>query len=156
MFPTAKPRAHHYRFAHHALQTALLEPGPELGPLVAAGLADGALISSWYALGEELPDSERLIPDGLHAELVDIAGHESVLVTLPEAVAPGEAWFVAVMPCEPREQRRFFTLESSWDVVNDIAGTVVGEWRGEHHINLVDGTTATADAFIELLTDRFG
>jgi hypothetical protein len=108
----------------------------------------GALRATWESVGSNHGESERLADDGLSVERRDIGGAEGLLITLPPAPHVAEAIFVMVAPLNPASARRFFTLESGWDVVNRRPYTVLGEWTKHGHDNLGDGPPGEHAAFI--------
>lgn len=72
-----------------------------------------------------------------------------MLVARPEALRIAEAPFVLVTPLSPASERRYFTLEIGWDVVNRRPYTVLGEWADRGYLNLGIGPAAEPEKFIE-------
>jgi hypothetical protein len=142
------PRPHHYEFAHRALLRMAVSPRVDLAALAGAGRLDSALRATWAAVGERHAEADRLPDDGLHGELVEVAGHPAVLVTFPVANHVAEAFFALVAPLDPPESRRYLTLELSWNVVTGRPTTVIGEWRAGSHFNLGEGPEAAKPAFL--------
>jgi hypothetical protein len=115
--------------------------------MAAAGRLDSALLASWAAVGGELADTERLSPDGLAGEALTVGGRGVVLVTLPPALGPAEAHFVALVTGPPAGTRRFFTLERSV-ALDGSPATVVGEWSTTTHVNYGLGPDPNGPAFV--------
>lgn len=82
-----------------------------------------------------------------------MGGIRGLLVTLPEALRVPEAVFVMVAPLGPPSARRFFTLESGWDVAGRKRCTVLGEWSEGGHTTLGDGPPAAAGAFVTAVAE---
>ena len=141
-----QPRTHHYRFAHQRLPQIMLDPGIDVAALAVAGRLDTALRSTWAAAAEGLDEAERLEPDGLAGELHAGDDVDVVLVTLPPALGPAEAHFVALAAAG--STRRFFTLELSVSVFSSEIGTVLGEWTDDRHVNYGSGPAPTAPDFL--------
>jgi hypothetical protein len=144
-----QPRRHHYEFAHRVLPSILLNPNVDLEHL--AGDLEhlhGALRATWERLGSKHDESDRLPPDGLVVERRDVGDAEGILVTLPPALHVAEAIFILVAPLDAGSARRFFTLESGWDVVHRQRYTVLGEWSDTGHSNLGEGPPVDGGAFI--------
>jgi hypothetical protein len=150
---TAHPRRHHYEFAHRALPSIMLSPDVDLvrfsGDLERL---DRALRATWDDVGSRQPESDRVAPDGLEVERRSVGGTEGLLITLPTALNPAEAIFVLVVPLDPSTGRRFFTLESGWDVVNKRTYTVLCSWTTDRHINHGPGPTPDPDAFVDAVS----
>lgn len=146
----AQPRTHHYRFAHQRLPQIMLDPGVDVLALAAAGRLDSALRSTWTAAAHGIDEAERLAPDGLAGEL---HGADLVLVTLPPPMGPAEAYFVALAAAG--STRRYFTLEMSVSLFGDGAGTVLGEWTADRHVNYGPGPAPTAPDFLAAVRRRF-
>ena len=130
-----RPRPHHYRFGHRALPSVLLSPRVDLRAIVDQGRVLAGLRSTWVSVGEELDAQDRLDDDGLNCAVVEVAGTQGLLVTLPAPADATEAYFTLVLPLAPAGTRRYFTLEFSWDVVGARPSTVIGEWSDRGHLN---------------------
>ena len=153
-WPSDPPRRHHYAFAHQVLPSLARQPGIDLPAMAVAGLLDDALASAWADVGRQLPEEERLAPDGLHGELADLGGTAAVLVTLPPAQRTAEAHLAAILPADPPEHSRYLVLEHSWTADGEPA-TVLGEWvPGPEHLNLGPGPAPDRESFITALKER--
>lgn len=144
-----RPRPQHYEFAHRALPAIAGRVMRDL-PAVRHDL-DAMLRFMWGKAGERVADAPAGSVEGLHGEVVEVAGREVVLVTLPPAEHATEAHFVAIVPGDPP---RVFTLEHTWHVPDDAPGTVLGEWTEERHVNYGDGPEPEADAFLTAVAAR--
>jgi hypothetical protein len=152
---TGGPRRHHYDFAHRALPSIMLNPDVDLAQLASVpDRLNGALRATWQRVGDQLGESDRIPDDGLAVELRLVDGVDALLVTLPPALNQAEAIFVLIMPLEPATERRLFTLESGWDVVNRRTYTVLGSWTDAGHLNLGEGPSPDPDAFIAAISTR--
>jgi hypothetical protein len=148
-------RPFHYRFAHRLLSTLLLNPRYRLRDMGADGFATEFLHFVWSDYEQHFPAEERLSPDGLAGTLERAGTVEVLLVTMPPAEHKAEAHFVAVVPCEPPEERRFLTLEHSWTLADEPA-TMLGAWDKGSHLNLGPGPEPTAAAYLAWIGERFG
>ncbi len=131
------PRPHHYEVAHRILPSLMLDPRSDLAQAQATGRLEPALRAVWQEAGRRHRQSDRVDPEGLRCELVEMDSGVGVLVVLPQALRTAEAIAVLVSPLDPATARRYFTLEYSID----LAGTpcaVLGEWSAEGHRNYGD------------------
>jgi hypothetical protein len=144
--PVDRPRPHHYRFAHRRLPQIMLNPDVDPAAMDVSGRLHPALLASWAAVGGELAEADRLAPDGLAAARVRVDGREVVLVTLPPALGPAEAHFVALIGAADGT-RRYFTLERSV-AFDGRAATVLGEWAVAGHVNFGAGPAPDGPAFV--------
>ncbi|MBT8224454.1 MAG: hypothetical protein HKP61_02625 [Dactylosporangium sp.] len=142
-----RPRAHHYEFAHRQLPQILLRPDVDLVGLATAGRLVRALEGGWAAAGARLPADHRLDCDGLDAELTGHGPGRILLIIPPPAEHSPEAHFIAVAPCAPASERRYFTLERAHGLDGQVR-TMVGEWRSGTHVNLGYGPEPEPGAFL--------
>ncbi|WBB62928.1 hypothetical protein O7599_10520 [Streptomyces sp. WMMC500] len=103
-------RRQHYAFAHAVLRDLALTAPERLLAAALDGSLDAELRALWRQAAAGLPPGEQSDewPAGR------LVGHDSVLVTLPPAVAPPEAHFVLVT-APPGAPVRYATLEASPD-----------------------------------------
>ena len=145
-FGNDAPRPHHYEFAHRALPAVAARFAADVAAWRTGDL-DGLLRHLWAEAGERLPEPDRLDPDGLRGEVVEVAGHDAILVTLPPATSTAEAHFVALVAAAPP---RVVTLEYTLNVDDSVA-TVLGEWHGGGHVNRGEGPPPDRDAFLAVV-----
>jgi hypothetical protein len=142
-----------YEFTFQVLPQILLSPNVDLVAMAESGRLRTALQQTWASLAERHGHLSQLENDDLTYETREIAGHPSLVVTMPTPRRPPMAYFVAVTPIEPADRRRYLTLEMSWDVVHRRQDTVVGAWSPEEgHLNLGTGPSPTVGAFAAHLT----
>lgn len=144
------PRTHHYLFVHRAMPRILFSRRTDPSRIAAANALDRALLETWTEVGDALPESERLAPDGLHSELVTLGDIQAVLITLPTAQHVTEAHFIALAPTNPPRKRRYIVLEFSLDSETNQPVTVLGEWRrNRHHANYGRGPVPSGELFLQ-------
>jgi hypothetical protein len=165
-----KPRDQHYAFAHVVLrQLAFEDPVGCIGVLHSPE-KDKMLASLWDKIGEQCraggaadgvvegpPPSVRPAPVGRFP---------SSIVTMPEALDPTEAHFIAIVlhvdvaalragdePPE-RPELSYFTLEKGVSLTGQ-SRTVLCGWNAEgSHLNFGDGPPAEFDAFVAAVAEH--
>ncbi len=141
-------RVHHYGYVHRVLAGAAAEFGPKMVATPPVREVGQSLAAMWEDFGQSLPPEEQLPSDGLAGSLLDREGNRLLLVTLPEPIAPTEAYFAAVVLPTGATSCRYFTLEYSIGPFDGVPGTVLGEWAQQNHVNLGEGPEPEPDAFV--------
>ncbi|MFC5180172.1 hypothetical protein [Actinomadura harenae] len=135
-------RKHHYHFVHTVLRQVSEEHGPALLATTPPGDLTDMLVKTWGDVGDDLPAGERVPPEGLRGNLIELNGNRLILVTLPEPVAAAEAYFAMIVQPAGSATTRFFTLEYAVDPITHEPGAILGEWTPEgHHLHLTDMAT---------------
>jgi hypothetical protein len=150
LYQTDRPRAHHYDFGHRLLPGLAIRGRLDFLELASRALLDELLRNWWRDVGEQLPAEERLVHDGLRAELTAAGGAPVVLITMPEACHAAEAHFVALIPGAEPGAWRCLTLEYTW-TLDDRPATVLGGWSAGGHVNYGDGPVPDRRAFLAAL-----
>ncbi len=120
--------------------------------MIEAARMDEALAQTWRAVGEQLPESERLDGTGLAASVHALENGQIVLVTLPHAEHTTEVHFAAITVLEGQAPR-FFVLEHSWTLA-DEPSTVLCEWTEKGHSNFGTGPSPEPQAFLRAVQVR--
>ena len=141
-----RPRPHHYQFAHRVMPGTARQVAVRLPELAADGRLNDALRATWEQIGLALDEGDRLSPDGLSGQMVEVDGHQVALITLPRALHVTEAHFAAVVL--GTDPVRYVVLEHSWTLA-DQPDTVLGEWTPDVHINLGSGPPPTQREFLK-------
>lgn len=126
-------RLHHYAFAHHTLRELLAFPH-SLTQLVDEDYLNEVVHSLWEEVGNKLGPNQQLASEGLVGRSVDVEGVLGALVVLPTALNGTEAHAALIVPLDPPNDRRFFTLEVF--ALDGNEHTVICEWEGQAHRNL--------------------
>jgi len=141
-------REHHYVFAHRMLPDMVNFPG-SFTELVAEGKFGMTLRGLWDQFGASLPEQDRISSDGIDATGVDVGGVPGMLITLPPAKHWTEMYAALVVPLDPIDERRFFTLERQLNDGSGEPGTMICERRENSHGNFGPGPEgADYDGFI--------
>lgn len=146
-FVDDRPRDHHYVFAHRELPVIARKVGAELVPLARSGRMHEALAATWQAIGERLPEDQRVAGSGLSADVHELSAGTAVLVWLPAVEHAAEAHFAAIVFPRDMTPPRYVVLEHGW-TSNDEPRTVLGEWNDRGHVNYGDGPTPDAAGFL--------
>lgn len=146
LFSEDRPRQHHYLFAHRELPAIARRFAGNLPELARSGRMDAALVRAWDQVGSRLPPADRWPHAGLEASLHDVDGRSVVLVTMPHPEHGAEAYFAAVVVADGRLSD-YFVLEHGW-TTRDEPRTVLCKWDHRRHVNLGDGPSAEANAFL--------
>ncbi|WP_371479890.1 hypothetical protein [Kitasatospora sp. NBC_00315] len=141
-------RVHHYGFVHRVLAGAAAEFGPKMVVTPPVREVGQSLLAMWEGFGQSLTPEQQLPGDGLAGCLLEREGHRLLLVTLPEPIAPTEAYFAAVVLPPGADSCRYLTLEYSVGPADGAPGTVLGEWADQNHVNLGQGPEPTPEAFV--------
>ncbi|HVT81277.1 MAG TPA: hypothetical protein VHM90_11535 [Phycisphaerae bacterium] len=107
------------------------------------------LADLWNGMGMELPENERVSSDGISSELFGFNGYEMLLVTMPAATEPNEAYFVVVV--RKGEECRVFFLERSGGWGKLALGTMVAELSAGGRRNRGTGPEPLAGNFVEFV-----
>jgi hypothetical protein len=75
--------------------------------------------------------------------------HQGILLTFPKPVEPNECFFIYIVRTE--EGCRYITYEKTREFPGSDAVGVVGEWRGEIHINSGPRKYDDAESFVKEL-----
>jgi hypothetical protein len=155
-----KSRGQHYAFAHRVLPSLIWTHSEHLWSLLTGSERDAFLQAVWKAAGENQEPSEQVDGTTLRSSIHRHGSSTIFLITLPQPIAPAEAYFVAIIfgnppPITPAEssidQIRYFTLELAHNVITQEQYTVVAEWRKAQHFNLGSGPRPDTQAFLEHL-----
>ncbi len=160
----ARPRQHHYIYAHRWLPGRLWQDTETLYSIASGPRFGEFLTFIWTLLGERLPLRDRIADVKIGGEYRRSGAFGVGIVTLPSPVAVTEAYFTAFtfgplpalqFSANTRQAlpARYFTLESGLTIPGDAPRTVFCEWTGAgSHYNMGDGPAPTADDFF----DRIG
>jgi len=163
----ARPRDHHYTFAHTALpQVAFQDPLSVLSVLGSQD-ADAFLAELWSLVDRTLAEDgieTDLSAEDLHVHRAGVGGRPCAIVQMPEPIAVTEAHFVAIVSLstfkeiqagDGHVEIRYFTLERGVSLERGEPRTVLCEWTSDGtHANFGDGPPAELDAFIEAIALR--
>ena len=160
------PRPHHLRFKYALVQRAL-QAAPEL---VDVCTRPGGLLALWSELGAALPDEDRCPDTGLGAQNVGDAQRPVIMITLPPAERPNEAWFMCAFP-KPATlddkgalwvpdptgplELRMFGMERSILPDGGLIGFVV-EWTRAYRHNYDAPDNASPGAFWKAILEVVG
>lgn len=162
---SAKPRQHHYIYAHRWLPGRLWQD-----PEILYGIASGARFAEfltfiWNLLGERLPLKQRIAGAKIGGEFRRSGSFGVGIVTLPPPTAVTEAYFTALafgplpalqfsMDTRQALPARYFTLEHGFSLPGETPRTVFGEWTtAGAHYNMGTGPAASPDAFFAAISD---
>ncbi|HWP47356.1 MAG TPA: hypothetical protein VNM22_09365 [Candidatus Limnocylindrales bacterium] len=153
-----KPRSQHYIFAHKILPS-LFHADPVKFITALSSHRNDLLHLLWAHAGTNMEESDLVAADNLDYEIRKLdEGTIIVLITLPTPQAVAEAYFVAMIYrswkkeifCTQEAVTRFITLEYSFNLLNDLPGTVLGEWTVDGtHINFGTGPEPILEDFFE-------
>jgi hypothetical protein len=129
-------RQQSYRFAHRVLRDRALEAPHRLLAAARDGREQAVLARLWEAAARETAPSRRRQAEGLGARLV---GRGMMLVTLPEPLHAGDAYY-ALVAARPERPVRYLVLQRS--PVDTPVGAyhlraVLAEWMpgGVHRVH---------------------
>jgi hypothetical protein len=155
------PRKQHYVFAHLAFR-AMVEASPMhvLMTLLSKDNGQNLLLEAWEQVGSQCTKGEVVDSAGLAYEIHEFGGKRPVvLITMPTPRGVREAYFVAVVITSPRRRfflferpasMQYFTLEIGDPAKGDF-DTVLGQWRGEQHLNYSDSPAVDKQAFLKAI-----
>lgn len=114
----------------------------------AFGGADGSgrLLRLWELIGEDLPEQDRVAPDGVSAQAGSLGDGTPALVLSLPAPERNDAHFLAAVA--GRDRVRVFCLERSLSFPERRECTVIAELAADHRANWGSGPMAQADAFM--------
>ena len=154
-------RKQHYVFAHLAFR-ALAESSPMHVLMTMLSKDNGAklLDEVWQQVGTQCTEGDLVDSAGIGYEIHELWDNRPVvLVEMPQAIGVHEAHFVAAVIRPPR--RRFFLFPQPAEVqyftleIGDSASgefdTVLGQWRGEDHLDYSDSPAVEKDAFLKAI-----
>ncbi|HEY5924670.1 MAG TPA: hypothetical protein VIV11_23485 [Kofleriaceae bacterium] len=160
------PRPHHLRFKYALVQRAL----QHAQELIELCTSQGGLLALWNEIGAEQPEAERCVDTGLGAQNVGDAERPVVMITLPPAERPNEAWFLCVFP-KPATlddkgalwvpdptgplELRIFGMERSMLPDGGLIGFVV-EWTQVYRHNYDAPDNASPGAFWKAILEVVG
>lgn len=170
----SEPRMHHYQFAHHWIR-GWFQHSPE-AVIARLGQEDAldVLASLWEELGEQLPDGEKLSPNGLafarrgvdHATCSDYFA----IIEMPEPLGMTECHYIGMMIRSPdsrvvpehrAEEGRvakswYFTLERSFKADFVTPTAILCSWSGTTHNNHGGDYIPDIDTFIDTIEQTVG
>jgi|HigsolmetaAR202D_1030399.scaffolds.fasta_scaffold11260_2 hypothetical protein len=154
-----RSRGQHYAFAQHVLPTLTWKHPDRLLTLFTGAEREEFLQAVWKTAGEHQPAADLVDGTTLHSSIHKQEQHTIVLITLPQPVAPVEAYFIAIVfthPSQPAaentiQQVRYFTLEFANDFISRQNHTVFAEVREDGHYNFGRGPRPELQAFLDHL-----
>ncbi len=154
------PRRVHFLFAHRVLPEIALDAGTDL--FTEAGEVDlgPAFTQLWDELNRRARPDEYVAPNGLAAFVVVQPGLNGLLVTLPEAIEPGEARYVLLVANDDPAKRLYLTYERGADPATGVETTQLCAWvmseQGLRHMNLGPRPDPSVDAFVSEVAAAVG
>lgn len=139
-----QPRPAHYRFAHQILSQDAHRPQGDTWPTLTGPNGPAYLAMKWDMAGGD-PQLSPAIRIVLNQPL---AGHHVLVVSMPQPLAPTEAYFVAYA-CPPRGPLRFFVMERGVGQPGEPERAFVSEYRADGmRIRHGDLPATTVEAFV--------
>lgn len=137
--PEARPRAHHYTYAHILLRNTAFtanEGMPTYGAMGLLGLAikdklTDHIVTQWRDFGASLPEGEEVVPaTGFAVENAQLADHHVALITFPPPTRVSEVHQVALAHHLREARLRYLMLERGLPADDGEPTAVVSEWLG--------------------------
>jgi hypothetical protein len=154
-------RKQHYVFAHLGFR-AIVEASPMHVMLTMLSKDAGTelLRKVWDEVGGQCRDGERVDYGEMRYEVHKLGKDRAIiLIAMPAPRGVHEAHFVAAVITPPKRRfflweqpaaLRYFTLEVG-DAEQGEFDTLLGEWRGESHLNYGDSPAVDKDAFLRAI-----
>jgi hypothetical protein len=151
-------RKQHYVFAHLAFR-ALVESSPMHVLMTMLSRENGPklLDEVWEQVSSQCTQRDLVDAEGLTYEIHELSDKRPViLIEMPTPRGVREAYFTATVITPPKRRfflfprpakTRYFTLEIG-DTEKGEFDTLLGEWRGEEHLNYSDNPTVEKRAFL--------